>query len=137
METVTISVNVCKSTCREVDIKKFVDIMIKENFIDNNMDAFYQFENNVVEETGTTNIASLDNETIKECLIETLMDTLTDYQCYEVYVNNYFQRECNDWGSVTCEGEANDDLIEAVEDYLKSADLSELIGFLKKKPNSL
>ena len=41
METVTISVNVCKSTCREVDIKKFVGIMIKENFIDNNMDAFF------------------------------------------------------------------------------------------------
>ena len=133
METVTISVNVCKSTCREVDIKKFVDIMIEENFIDNNMDAFYQFENNVVEETGTTNIASLDNETIKECLIETLMDTLTDDQCYEVYVNNYFQREYNDWDSVTCEGEANDDLIEAINDYLvDEADLSEIINLVKK-----
>ena len=132
MKTVTISVNETKNTLKEVDIKKFVDIMIRENFIDNNMNAFYQFENNVVEETGTTNISSLDDETIKECLIETLLDTLVDDESYEIYIDIYFQQEW-DWDTITSDGEANDDLIEAINDYLvDEADLSEIINLVKK-----
>ena len=130
MKTVTISVNETKNTLKEVDIKKFVDIMIRENFIDNNMNAFYQFENNVEVETGTTNISSLDDETIKECLIETLLDTLEDDESYEIYINNYFQQEW-DWDTITSDTDSNDELVEAVEDYLKTADLSDTINLLK------
>ena len=130
MKTVTISVNETKNTLKEVDVKKFADIMIKENFIDNNMEAFYQFEDTVEREVGTTNITSIDDEIIKECLIEVLIDTLEDDECYGTYIDIYFSA-CNNGYSITWNNESDDDLTEEVEKYLKSADLSETINLLK------